>query len=122
MDDLFDRIARAADPPAFSDRVTSMFERAARDGGELPEEAKKWLPRIIAARQTASRIMDVLPEPTAHMELAGEVLESTHPDSSPREIFRMMIYAERDLAQRRSAPGIDLEMIEPEEFFSGPKM
>lgn len=124
MDDLFDRIARAVDPEAFSDRVTSLFARAASGEREISGEAMKWMPRIVAARNTASRVFGVLDQPTEHMELAAEALESTHPDSSPREIYRMMIYAERDLATRRSAPGIELADIDPEEYFCsvGPKM
>ncbi len=118
MDDYLDRIARAVDPEAFSEEVTSLFARAANDEAELSPEALKWMPRIVAARQTASRVLAV--EPTELMELAGEALISTHPDSTPRDIFRMMIYAERDMAQRRDAPGIELDWIEPEEYFYQP--
>lgn len=122
MDDLFDRIAKAIDPEAFSDKVTAQFSRAAIEGRELAPDAVRWMPRIIAARMAASRVFDVIHRPTPYMERAAEALEMTTPGSTPTDYYRMMIYAERDLAQRRDAPGIDLEAIEPEEFFAAPGM
>lgn len=122
LNDYFDDIARAIDPEAFSDKVTEYFSRAAREGGELSPEAYKWIPRIIDARKAASRVFDgPLRKPTSYMIEAAEALSLTHPDAKPVDFFNMMIFAERDLAQRRTAPGISLEDIEPEEYLS-PKL
>lgn len=114
-EDLIDRIARAIDPDAFSAEVKGHFARAAQTGNELPVEAIKWMPRIIGARQAASRVFDVL-RPTQFMLEAAEALINTKPDATPDECFQMMMYAERHLAVRKVAPGIELEDVDYDEY------
>jgi hypothetical protein len=112
--DLIDRLAKAVDPAAFSDGVREHFIEASKTG-EPTVQTLHWMPRIVAARKVASRVMDVL-KPTEYMLHAADALLGTHPDATPEQIFNMMIYAERDVALRKSAPGIDLEDVPPEDY------
>jgi hypothetical protein len=112
--DLIDRLAKAVDPDAFSDNVRDHFIQAAKLGQPTPQTLR-WMPRIEAARKVASRVMDVL-KPTEYMLHAADALLSTHPSASPKDLFNMMIYAERDVALRKLSPGIELEDISPEEY------
>lgn len=111
---MIERLAQAVDPLAFSPSVRQKFIEAAKVG-EPSSETIYWMPRIVAARQVASRVMDVL-KPTDYMLAAADALIETSPESTPGEIFNMMIYAERDLALRVSAPGVQLEDISPDEY------
>lgn len=112
--DLIDRLARAVDPEAFSPLVRSYFVRASLLGRPTRETAE-WMPRIIKARQAASRVMDVL-KPTEFMLQAAEALLDTHPCATPKDLFDMMIFAERDAALRKLSPGIVLADVSPEEY------
>lgn len=112
--DLIDRIAKAVDPDAFSDTVRDYFIHALAVGQPTPQTLR-WIPRIEAARKIASRVINAL-KPTEYMLHAADALLSTHPTATPKDIFDMMIYAERDIALRKMSPGIELEDISPEEY------
>lgn len=112
--DLIDRLAKAVDPAAFSDTVREHFIEASKTG-QPTVQTLHWMPRIMEARKVASRVMDVL-KPTEYMLHAADALLGTHPDATPEQIFNMMVYAERDVALRKSSPGIDLEDVPPEEY------
>ncbi len=112
--DLIDRLAKAVDPAAFSDAVREYFIDASKIGHPTVQTLH-WMPRIMAARKVASRVMDVL-KPTEYMLHAADALLGTHPAATPEQLFNMMIYAERDVAVRKSSPGIDLEDVAPEDY------
>jgi hypothetical protein len=112
--DLIDRLAKAVDPAAFSDSVREHFIEASKTG-QPTVQTLHWMPRIMEARKVASRVMDVL-KPTEYMLHAAEALLGTHPAATPEQLFNMMIYAERDVAVRKSSPGITLEDVPPEEY------